>query len=230
MARTVRDAPERENNDMSAEFPFVLLDHPGELARCQGWSEDVYRDLLAVQCGRMTREALDREYLRHKAILALDLTGFTSHCLHGHQAHAFLRILDAQKICVPVMRECEATLIRAFADDLVALFDTPRRALEAAFEIHRRVAAFNASSLAGDAPAECCIGIGFGDVYEIGANLAMGDEMNRAARLGEDVARGFETLVTANVHEAAGRDDDVRFEPQRQDDVPFPFWRALRAR
>lgn len=215
---------------MSVRFPFTLLEDPVELARCQGWSEELYRDLLSFQSGRMTLEALDRKYLRRKAILTLDLTGFTNHCLNGDQPSAFLRILDAQKICIPVMREHEATLIRAFADDLVALFDTPRRALDAAFEIHRRVAAFNTSPLACEAPAECCIGLGYGDVYEIGANLAMGDEMNRASKLGEDVARGFETLVTANVHETLGRDDDVLFEHQCRDDVPFPFWRALPAR
>jgi len=31
------------------------------------------------------------------------------------------------------------------------------------------------------APLQCCIGLGWGDVYAIGPNLAMGAEMNRAS-------------------------------------------------
>ena len=93
--------------------------------------------------------------------------------------------------------------------------------------MHARVAAFNRSSLAGSEPAECCIGIGYGDVYAIGANLAMGDEMNRAAKLGEDIARGFETLVTGSVYEALRHRPDVLFEPLRHDDMLFPYFRAV---
>jgi len=93
--------------------------------------------------------------------------------------------------------------------------------------VHARVAAFNRSSLAGSEPAECCIGIGYGDVYAIGANLAMGDEMNRAAKLGEDIARGFETLVTGSVYEALRHRPDVLFEPLRHDDMLFPYFRAV---
>jgi len=214
---------------MSADFPFRLLEAPDVLASCHGWSEEVYRDLLAFQLGKLSQGELDAKYLQRKAILTLDLTGFTARSQMRGQAQAFLRILDAQKICVPVFQDHGATLIRAFADDLVALFDRPERALEAAFQVHARVVAFNRSSLAGSDPAECCIGIGYGDVYAIGANLAMGDEMNRAAKLGEDIARGFETLVTGGVHDALRHRADILFEPQRHDDMLFPYFRALPA-
>jgi len=211
---------------MSADFPFRLLEAPDALASCHGWSEEVYRDLLAFQLGKVSQEELDAKYLRRQAILALDLTGFTSRAM-TLGARAFLRILDAQKICIPAFQDHGALLIRAFADDLVAIFDEPARALDAAFQVHARVAAFNRSSLAGSEPAECCIGIGYGDVYAIGANLAMGDEMNRAAKLGEDIARGFETLVTGSVYEALRHRPDVLFEPLRHDDMLFPYFRAV---
>jgi class 3 adenylate cyclase len=215
---------------MSAPFPFQIVDSPSVLASCQGWTEEVYRDLLAFQAGRMSAADLDAKYVHRKAILTLDLTGFTEHCMHHHPAHAFLRILDAQKICVPVFKEYGASLVCAFADDLVGLFHEPAPALEAAFEIHRRVAAFNASGLCGPHPAECCIGVGYGDVYAIGRNNAMGDEMNRAAKLGEEIARGGETLVTTNLHTALRHRDDFHFEPQRTDDQRFTYFRASLAR
>jgi class 3 adenylate cyclase len=215
---------------MRRDYPLPMLDSPDELARHQGWTEDVYRDFLAFQTGQISRVQLDEKYLHRKAILALDLADFTLVSMGGQQAEALLRILDVQKICVPVLREHDAWLIRAFADDLVALFERPGPALDAAFEIHRRMALFNGCAPAPDKPVRCCIGIGYGAVYAIGPNLAMGDEMNRASRLGEDIACGEETLVTENVHEALRERSDVHFERVVEEELLFPFYRATPAR
>lgn len=210
-------------------YPFPTLENADDLARHNGWTAEVYRDLLDLRSGRQSRAEFDAKYLHRKAILALDLTDFTVTCFDGRQAQALLRILDAHRVCVPVLREHDAWLIRAFADDLVALFDTAGSALDAAFEIQHRVALFNASNLATDHPAECCIGIGYGDVYAIGPNLAMGDEMNRASCLGEDTARGAETLVTENLYDALRHRPDVSFERITCESLPFTCFRASRA-
>ena len=207
-------------------LPFTLLEAPEALANCYGWTEEVYRDLMALQVGALSHDELDRKYLHRKAILMLDFTGFTVQAMNGRQVHALLRILDAQRVCVPVLHEYGATLVRAFADDLVGLFDDPGQALEAAFEIHRRVGIFNHSPQAAERPALACVGIGYGDVYAIGPNLAMGDEMNRASKLGEDIARGNETLVTSNVYFALRDRTGVQFEQLASDDQLFPYYRA----
>jgi len=123
-----------------------------------------------------------------------------------------------------VLYEQGATLVCAFADDLVGLFDDPVRAVDAAFEIHRRIAVFNDAGFASDSPPLACIG--YRDVYRIGPNLATGDEMNRAAKPGEDIARGNETLVTANGYFALRHRSDVRFEQLAADDQLLPYYRA----
>jgi class 3 adenylate cyclase len=211
---------------MRDALPFALLEKPEQLATYNGWSEEVYRDLLAFQAGRMSHAELDAKYLYRATILTLDMTGFTASCFEGRQAEAFLRILNAQKVCIPVLHDHDATLVRAFADDLVALFDDPGKALDAAQEIHRRIELFNASGLATENPAYCSIGIGFGDVYRIGPNLSMGDEMNRSSKLGEDTARGAETLVTESFRDALEHRKDVQFEPVIHDDILFPYFRV----
>jgi class 3 adenylate cyclase len=209
-----------------SKLPFPLLDSPEHLANCNGWTEEVYRDLLALQEGAITHEQLDAKYLYRRAILTLDLTGFTVAAMNGRPLDSLLRILDAQKVCVPVFHEHGAALVRAFADDLVALFEDPGQALDAAFEIHRRIHSFNHSGHAAEKPPLACIGVGYGDVYAIGPNLAMGDEMNRASKLGEDTARGNETLVTSNVYFALRHRSDVLFEQLASDDQLFPYYRA----
>lgn len=211
---------------MARKFLHDLLEEPEVLARFQGWSEEVYRDFLSLQRGALSEPEFDRKYLVTRAILTLDMTGFTQTSIREGSLHALLRIFDVQKVCLPVLQENKAELIRVFADDLVALFESPDAALDAAFEIHARVASFNESVSTDPDPAECCVGIGYGAVYRIGPNHAMGDEMNRASKLGEDTARGSETLITEGAYSLLKRRSDARFEAQTGDDLLFPYYRA----
>jgi class 3 adenylate cyclase len=215
---------------MGSDLPYALLQDPAALARFGGWSESVYRDFMALQRGDLTIEAFDSKYLARKAILVLDMTGFTVTTTRSGSLDGLLRILDAQKVCLPALQECGASFVRTFADDIVSTFRAPGEALDAALLIHERVADFNRSDRCGRSPPDCCIGIGYGSVYEIGPNYSMGDEMNRASKLGEDTARGGETLLTEGAHTALAGRRDVVFERQRQDDLLFPYWRAFRPR
>lgn len=207
-------------------FPHPLLDDVESLASFKGWSEDVYRDFLDLQNGKLSEDEFSEKYHWERAILSMDMTGFTSSAIRRGELASFLRILDAQRVTIPVLQEFGAELIRCFADDIVALFDEPNSALDAAFEVHRRVQLFNDSPMASEHPTQCCAGIGFGRVFAIGPNLAQGDEMNRSSKLGEDIARANETLITERAYEVVAGRDDVKFESQSHDDQLFPFYRA----
>ena len=208
-------------------FPHRLLDDAAALSRFRGWSEDVYADFLALQRGDMTEAEFRDKYHWQKAILSMDMTGFTNTAIRQGELSSLLRIVDAQKVVIPVLEDFGAELIRCFADDVVALFDDPGAAIDAALETHRRVQLFNGSSLASDNPTRCCAGIGYGAVFRIGPNLAQGDEMNRSSKLGEDIARGNETLITENAYKAVAHRQDLRFERQETDDQAFDFYRVV---
>ena len=203
-----------------------LLDDPKTLSDYAGWSEDVYRDFFKLRRGEMDETAFRDKYDRERAVLSIDMTGYTSSAMHQGEIQSFLRIMDAQRVVAPVLQEFGAELIRCFADDVVALFHEPGPALDAAFEIHRRVRLFNKSPSSSVDPTSCCAGLGFGRLFAIGPNLAQGDEMNQASKLGEDIARANETLVTERAYAALMGREDVRFELQNQDDQLFTFYRA----
>lgn len=209
-----------------SDFPYDLLDNAEELSSYRGWEESVYRDFLAFKHGRLTASQLREKYTRRRAIVSMDMTGFTSSAINVGELESLVRILDVQRVCIPVLKQFDAELIRCFADDIVAIFEAPDAAIDAAFEVHRRVEHFRLAGLASAHPTQCCIGIGYGDVLAIGPNLAQGDEMNRASKLGEDIARGQETLITENVFQALRHRDDLVFERQDTDDLLFPFYRA----
>ena len=215
---------------MSKDFPHELLEDIQELASYRGWNEDVYRDFLALQKGTQSTEEFQGRYQQQRAILSLDMTGFTSSAMNIGELESLLRILDTQRVCIPVLKDFDANLIRCFADDIVAVFNDPNTAIDAAFEIHRRVEIFRGSIRASDHPTQCSIGIGFGNIFAIGPNLAQGDEMNRASKLGEDIARANETLLTERAFEAIKTRTDVQFDLQDTDDQLFPFYRAVPTR
>lgn len=211
------------------DYPYELLEDARELSSYCGWSEEVYRDFLACQRRSLSSEEFRQKYQVKCAIVSIDMTGFTVSAMNIGELQSLLRILDAQKVCIPVLKQFSAKLIRCFADDIVAIFDDPDTAINAAFEIHRRVELFSHSPQASDHPTQCCIGIGYGPVFKIGPNLSQGDEMNRASKLGEEIARAKETLVTEKVFDVLKKRPDIRFELQASDDQLFPFYRALPA-
>ncbi len=214
--------------NMSADYPYELRDDPNYLAEFGEWGEEVYRDFRACQSGQMTEAEFRNKYLARRAILVLDMTGFTESAKLTGELNSMLRIYDVQKVCAPVFAEYGASLVHAFADDLTVIFDDAGTALDTAFEIHRRIQVFNNSNQAGQHPAECAVGIGYGDVFTIGPNKAMGDEMNMASKLGEDTARGRETLVTVQVYEALKHRSDCKFVLQSADDLIFPYYAAFK--
>ena len=207
-------------------YPHRLLEDIDTLASFKGWSKEVYQDFFRLQSGEIDESEFRAKYSWERAILSIDMTGFTVSAVKLGELPSLTRILDAQRVTIPVLQEYGAELIRCFADDIVSLFADPGTAIDAALEIHRRVQLFNQSSLASEHPTVCCAGVGYGQVLAIGPNLAQGDEMNRASKLGEDIARGNETLITERVHAAVAARDDVIFERQEHDDLLFPFYRV----
>jgi class 3 adenylate cyclase len=209
-----------------SDFPFDLLSDHEELARLGVWEAEVYADFDALRSGSMDEAAFRAKYLRNVAIMCLDMTGFTESAIHLGEVASLQRIYDVQRVAVPVLKANQALNVRAFADDLTAIFGTADQALDAALAIHERIRVFNASPLASPHPAECAIGIGFGKVFSIGPDRAMGDEMNRASKLGEDTARGGETLITENCRAALAHRQDCQFQLAHKDDLIFPFYMA----
>ena len=158
---------------MARKFPYELMEDQKELAKLGLWKQEFYCDLIACQKGEMSKAEFRSKYHTWTSILCLDMTGLTQTAMKIGEMESFLRIMDVQKVCGPIFHKFNASLIRAFADNFFVLFEDPHNALEAAFEVHRRIELFNNCQLAGQYSAECCIGIGFGEVYAIGVDRAM---------------------------------------------------------
>lgn len=153
------------------------------------------------------RPAVEQEiwasYGRELTVLVLDMDGFSLLTQRHGIVHYLAMVRRMQCAVAPVVTAHGGTVVKFEADNCFAVFGQPQAAVQAAREIHRRLA----SDPHPDA-VRVSIGIDFGKVLLVDGCDVFGNAVNRAAKLGEDVAQAGETLVTqeafAGIPAAAG--------------------------
>lgn len=146
-------------------------------------------------------ERIRATFERKVAILALDMCGF-SRVSRKHGIIFYLAMIrQMEESATPAIAGNGGRVIKQEADNLLAVFDRPAQALEAALDIFRAFTAVN-SVVPGDRDIHGSVGIGYGETLIIGDEDLFGVEMNLASKLGEDIAVQNEILLTAAAYEA----------------------------
>lgn len=138
-----------------------------------------------------------RQFERRVAILALDMCGFSKATAKHGIIHYLAMIEQMVNAATPAITGNQGLVVKQEADNIFAVFDTPRNALEAALDIFRAFDAVN-TVVPDERDIHGSIGIGFGDTLIIGGADLFGHEMNLASKLGEDLAKKSEILLTQN--------------------------------
>ncbi len=129
------------------------------------------------------------------AILVLDLSGFSRLTIRHGIIHFLAMVHRMTAIAEPVVTHHQGRLIKQEADNLFAVFPQVNAAVDAAVDILKGFAAVN-TGLPNDKDLHASIGIGYGTTLLIGDSDLYGSEMNLASKLGEDIARQNEILLT----------------------------------
>ena len=137
---------------------------------------------------------IEEEFVAERAILVLDMTGFARMTQSHGILDFLLKIRRLRRVADPVVTDKRGDVIKAEADNLYCLFPSVDDGLAAARE------------LMGQLPrgVYASVGIGFGPMLLIGDDDMMGNEVNLASKLGEDVAGDGEILLTEAAHTALG--------------------------
>ena len=137
------------------------------------------------------------------AVVFTDLSGFSRQVAKFGIIH-FLQIIYEQKeLLLPIVAEHDGILVKIEADSFLILFKRARGALACALEMQRACQQLNARRT----PEEqvlLCVGIGHGRVLRIGDADVFGAEVNAASKLGEDLAKANEILITGSCRAALG--------------------------
>jgi adenylate cyclase len=129
-----------------------------------------------------------------RAVLVLDMSGFTRLTRARGILHFLTVFRRAMKITCPAIVEAGGTCVKQEADNAIGTFATLEGAVSAARRIIERAAQANVGA-AEDEIVGVCLGVGFGRILELRDDV-FGDEVNLAFKLGEDVARAGEVLLT----------------------------------
>jgi adenylate cyclase len=145
---------------------------------------------------RAIKKLLWENYGNRYATLALDCCKFTRISQEEGIVHYLVNLVKLTDIIKPVFETHNCVSFRCEADNIYAEFPTADQALEASLATHKAIQNENLMLTEAE-PFQVCVGIGFGDVLCSQNNGVFGDEMNLASKLGEDIAKGGEILLTA---------------------------------
>jgi adenylate cyclase len=148
-------------------------------------------------------------YARSKTVLVLDMCGFTRTTQRLGIVAFLLMIHRMRRICDPCFHEHGGEFVEANADNLLYLFPTPSEAIAASRAAQALIARAN-ETLAEDDRLFCSIGIGAGEVLCIDRGHIQGNEVNLAAKLGEDIAEKGQILLTMAARAATPPDVETR--------------------
>ncbi|MBI2363276.1 MAG: adenylate/guanylate cyclase domain-containing protein [Elusimicrobia bacterium] len=144
------------------------------------------------------------------AVMFTDLSGFSRNVAHFGIIQFLQTIVESQRLFTPVLEEHDGFLLKTEGDSMLVIFRNPERALDCALAMQRTAAAYNE----GRDPAEkvlLCVGLGYGRVLRIADEDVYGSEVNAASKLGEDMARAGEVLVTEAMRKALKKRGGLRF-------------------
>jgi len=158
------------------------------------------------------------------AVMFTDLSGFSRQVARFGIIHFLAVIQESLRLFSPIIADHDGILLKVEADSLLVIFRRPERAVACA----RAMQAACQRANAGREPEDrvlLCVGLGYGDVLRIGDDDVFGAEVNAASKLGEDIAKADEILVTDAVRQACP--DLGRWTPARETPAGTPAAWAL---
>lgn len=140
-------------------------------------------------------EELWNRYGTERVVFVLDMSGFSLLTRKYGIIHYLSMARRMQLISEPIVKTYNGSLIKYEADNCFAVFPDTLSAIHAAIALQL---AFDASNLltSEDFDVRIACGIDYGKILIVGNEDCFGDAVNRACKLGEDVAAGGEILVT----------------------------------
>jgi len=146
--------------------------------------------------GRKKIEAeLWNSYGSEQVVFVLDMSGFSLLTRKYGIIHYLSMVRRMQLTAEPIVKTYGGSMIKFEADNCFAVFPDTLSAVHAAIALQL---AFDASNLltSDEFDVHIACGIDCGKILIIGNEDCFGDAVNRACKLGEDVAAAGEILVT----------------------------------
>lgn len=149
------------------------------------------------------------EYGAELVVFVLDMSGFSMLTRKYGIIHYLSMVRRMQLTTEPIIKSYGGNMIKYEADNCFAVFPHPLAAVSAAIAMQH---AFTASNILSSDELDIHIacGIDYGKLLMIGNDECFGDPVNRASKMGEDVAASGEILVTKEAMEMIPQDAGIK--------------------
>ncbi len=134
-------------------------------------------------------------YGQEQTVFVLDMSGFSRLTRKYGIVHYLSMVRRMQLTSEPIVKSFDGYMIKFEADNCFAIFPTPLQAVNASVAMQH---AFDAANLltADDLDIRIACGIDYGKILIVGDDDCFGDAVNRASKMGEDIAEAGEILIT----------------------------------
>jgi class 3 adenylate cyclase len=139
--------------------------------------------------------ALWKEYGTEYAVFVLDMSGFSMLTRKYGIVHYLSMVKRMQLTTDPIVRSYSGQMLKYEADNCFAVFPDPLAAVNAAISMQHAFAAENILT-SDDLDIHIAVGIDYGKLLIVGHEDCFGDPVNRASKMGEDIAAAGEILIT----------------------------------
>jgi class 3 adenylate cyclase len=129
------------------------------------------------------------------AVLYTDLAGFSRNVAEFGIIHFLQTIYESHRLLVPLIERDNGILLKTEGDSLIVIFRHVNDALRCALAMQKCTREYNETRIDAE-KVLLCVGIGYGEMLRIGDTDIFGAEVNAACKLGEDVAKASEILLT----------------------------------
>ena len=159
--------------------------------------------------------AIWKEYGTQRVVLAVDMSGFSRLTQKHGIVHYLALVLRMRETAKPIIEAHGGALVRFEADNAFAMFEDGLEAIRAAIELNN---AFDRENIATAQELDIHIacGIDQGEILVVESYLEFwGNAVNRASKLGEDLAAPGEILIEREVADALPPARDFNIKPVR---------------
>jgi len=146
------------------------------------------------------------EFGADRAVLVLDMSGFSELSNRYGVVHYLSMVRRMQLTAEPIVGSYSGTLVKFEADNCFAMFPDVADAIQAAIELNDAFHAANEAT-SDELDIRIACGVDYGSILVLPGEDFFGNAVNRACKLGEDLAGPGEILVTS---EAMARVPDAR--------------------
>ncbi len=139
--------------------------------------------------------ALWKEFGTEFAVFVLDMSGFSMLTRKYGIVHYLSMVKRMQLTTEPIVKSYSGQMLKYEADNCFAVFPDPLAAVNAAISMQHAFASENILT-SDDLDIHIAVGIDYGKLLIVGHEDCFGDPVNRASKMGEDIAAAGEILIT----------------------------------